>query len=402
MIQQASTVNVPQTTSSADAKDNEYLRKENELLKAQLLTQTSLLKDQSSQISELTAQVGQLNKKIDALSATHRDNIKPATLPKAFQTQSVNASNGNSGQTTESETASIAPAVVVTETNNGAGVKTVVTPVARPEHVLPSATTKPISWADIARIPSMKKLPSTMQSKFEKSIASLRKNGFTPSARPPPGRPNPAGGDPRPSTPPQPVPTPVYFGGVPRGPIGSLKRSLQECLPSWAVLSISFIGNSACEILCHKPLEQRLIAAMKLIGFRHLATYDPMRLATSEGTDAVSKKIKLACYRRWMWTAGKTFSPVSKNWYTNQAQAIIANNKSLKAQLEAEDAAQKEKKASSQAASAAAKAVALATVSVALDETSSKENSTNSNEVTASGDTGNPSTSGESPGGPNQ
>lgn len=51
--------------------------------------------------------------------------------------------------------------------------------------------------------------------------------------------------------------------------------------------------NSACEIQCHKPLKQSLIAAMKLIRFRHLAAYDPLRLATSEDTDVVKNELCL-------------------------------------------------------------------------------------------------------------
>lgn len=142
------------------------------------------------------------------------------------------------------------------------------------------------SWAGLVRAPSLESLPSVFKSRFEKSLATLREKGFfARQANSPLERPKP-------------VPIPVYFGGVPRGRIGQLRRALFAYLPRRAVLSFSFIGNYACEILCHKPLEATLIAGMKLLGFRHIQGSDPTRpigLNTEEST----RKSLVACYRRW-------------------------------------------------------------------------------------------------------
>lgn len=73
----------------------------------------------------------------------------------------------------------------------------------------------------------------------------------------------------------QPTPKAIYSGEVPRGPIGALRRALLLSLPKWTILGISYISNTALEILCHTELVDRLIATMKLLTFRHMEKYDP-------------------------------------------------------------------------------------------------------------------------------
>lgn len=86
------------------------------------------------------------------------------------------------------------------------------------------------------------------------------------------------------------VPVAVYFGNVPRGPIGKLKRALFECLQRWAVLSISLIGAEVTEILCNKGLVERLVATMRIFRYSHLPIYDP----TITISETVSDEEKLS------------------------------------------------------------------------------------------------------------
>lgn len=48
----------------------------------------------------------------------------------------------------------------------------------------------------------------------------------------------------------------------------------------------------------------------------------------------------MACYRRWKWSATKTFSTVSKAWYTQQAEGLLSLHEDLKASV-AEEATTK-------------------------------------------------------------
>lgn len=61
---------------------------------------------------------------------------------------------------------------------------------------------------------------------------------------------------------PSPSPTAVYFGRVQHGPIGQFRCCLLKTStpPSSACLAVSFIGTSTCEVLCHEPLCERLVA----------------------------------------------------------------------------------------------------------------------------------------------
>lgn len=62
----------------------------------------------------------------------------------------------------------------------------------------------------------------------------------------------------------------MYFGNIPRGPIGALKEALMKCLPKWAILGILFIGASVTEILCHSPNKDRLIATLHFFRYKYL------------------------------------------------------------------------------------------------------------------------------------
>lgn len=52
----------------------------------------------------------------------------------------------------------------------------------------------------------------------------------------------------------KPEPTAIFLKHVKRGPIGVVQRALRECLPSWALLGIDFIGYLIIEIIAEKKL----------------------------------------------------------------------------------------------------------------------------------------------------
>lgn len=195
-----------------------------------------------------------------------------------------------------------------------------------------------ISWAEVARAPTLSKLLTDQRSKFEKCRASLVAKGFNAQQRTIYiGPRTEAATKAIASMKPQPTATAVYFGGIPRGPIGDLKQALYECLPKRCILRISFIGNSACEILCHKHLQSRLISGMNLLGFRQLTAYDPLKSSSSSFSEESTRRLKMSSYRRWRWSGRKTFSPIAKLWYESASAVVLATDLVLKNQLLKED-----------------------------------------------------------------
>lgn len=75
----------------------------------------------------------------------------------------------------------------------------------------------------------------------------------------------------------EPIPMAVYFKNVRRGPIGTLRSALWESLPSWALLSIGFVGGSVLEIITDTRLKARLVATLKIMGIEELAKFDVLQ-----------------------------------------------------------------------------------------------------------------------------
>lgn len=277
----------PQTL---EFEENSFLaQKNNEIAELK-----EIIKDQGATIRELMTQVGKLTDKVTELisarakekeTGTGRTYIEKASQPKAGHL--------NQGQSTAAQ----AP-----ERSKG-----------DQEAQKDGKTKAPAqrTWADVARIP---------ERKFEESRKALETAGF--KAVPKPQRTGTQ--DVQPNRAPvqiKPVPIAVYFGGVPRGPIGALRRALLLALPNWAALHLSFIGNTALEVLCHKPLVPRLVAVMKAHSFRHLELFDPAK--SIAGGEARLKANRQACLRRWAFNAENTRSPAAEAWYKEQADILL-------------------------------------------------------------------------------
>lgn len=131
---------------------------------------------------------------------------------------------------------------------------------------------------------------------------------------------------------PRPEAVAVCFGGVRRGPLGALRRALLLSLPSWAILGLSFIGNSALEILCHKPLREGLIGTLRLLKFRNLENYNPRGVISPTGPADQARRTQVhrqACYKRWQWAATNSRSQAAKEWYTSEYKALEVVDPSL-------------------------------------------------------------------------
>lgn len=59
-------------------------------------------------------------------------------------------------------------------------------------------------------------------------------------------------------------PTANYFKNIHCVPIGSIRRTLKECLPSWPLLSIIFEGRSIFEIIPDERQKDRLVETLQM------------------------------------------------------------------------------------------------------------------------------------------
>ena len=155
------------------------------------------------------------------------------------------------------------------------------------------ATAPRRSWLEISRLPasSLHDLPENRRA----AVVEARKGLSAYFAPPAPKRtPATTSADTTPLEPSsaRPIPVPVYFRGVARGPIGHLRRRLQSCMPRWCILSLSFIGTNTLEVLCHKSLEARLISLMRATSegnWTNIPNYNPTRSGAS-GDALVTRK----------------------------------------------------------------------------------------------------------------
>lgn len=147
------------------------------------------------------------------------------------------------------------------------------------------------SWASFAAQPSINAVQPQLQQRIRSTRERLAASGFAPAM----------------ASTRRPEATAVYFGGVPRGPKGEFRSLLlaEHSLTRWALLGISFLGAGIAEIITHIPLADRLIAVMRLLGYRHLRQYQPDKSNPQE-TDSSALRGKdqptraaTSCARRW-------------------------------------------------------------------------------------------------------
>ena len=303
-----------QAAALAELKvQNRFLLEQNKELKEQLDKLNDTLIMQTTQIAKLTEQVAVLSRPKQPSEQV------PEKEVEVVETVPANALRRNRRSRNKKQ-AEAEPRAQEKDSGKKTGDKpeTVTAPDKNPPQANKEAEqNKKLKWADVVRRPTMAVLPASVQEKFKKSAEILKSSGFKPTPRPAP-RPQSSDG-PQPQNKIKPAPVPVYFGGIPRGPVGKLRKMLRECLPKWSILNISFIGNSVTEILCHEPMLDHLVGGLKLLGYRHIPSYDPVR---EMNTDAATLRGRTICYQRWRWGAENAFSEVSRECFAKQMDGL--------------------------------------------------------------------------------
>lgn len=174
-----------------------------------------------------------------------------------------------------------------------------------------------VNWSEVVKS-GLGSLPDVLKHRVKETVRYLQQDGFQ-AKRTTPSHANNT----------QPSPVAVYFGNIPRGPIGKLKRCLQECLPKWAVLSISFIGANFTVILCHQGHVERRVATMRLLRYKNIAGYDPTLAAPRDATPDQARSYRAACLRRWQKLASQSLSPVCKQCYEKSATDLLESDEGL-------------------------------------------------------------------------
>lgn len=101
----------------------------------------------------------------------------------------------------------------------------------------------------------------------------------------------------------QPTPNGVYFGGLKRCPLGQLRKKLHRVVPSWALLSVSFVGAGIVEIVCHKPLLAQVVRSFKELELYYISDLDPRKPKTTHMTMAQARRACYICWYRCMQQA---------------------------------------------------------------------------------------------------
>jgi len=294
----ASSLPTPTLSHNSDDKTKDELISQLRSQNEKLISDNKHLQDK---VTMLLNQTTQLNSKIDQLISLQLRSFNDNNLSKAIPTPQTHMQQNSNQLETQTRTIESPTEAAITQ----------------------PATTPSPSWSDVAR-QGLEKLPDNMKAKFHSSMKSLKLAGFEAQNEYRTPRFDSAG-----DTAPKPVPTAIYFANLPRGPIGALRRALLECLPKWSVLSISFIGRSITEILCHQDLTEQLISDMTLLGYKHLEYYSPVKVASHITDIDTINKYKAACYRRWINASERTYSPVSKTWYKSKSDSLLAENPGL-------------------------------------------------------------------------
>lgn len=164
---------------------------------------------------------------------------------------------------------------------------------------------KTVNWADIAKrnITSAKCLPPDLAVRVQKAIYKLDTNKIRVLK--------------------EPETTAVYFKNIRQGPLGVLRAALRECLPSWAVLGLGFIGSSVLEIITDARLKSRLIATLNAMGVQEIPNFDMFyaglkRASTGEPGGSAQASNLMAAIRRLTVCTSQFRSQYAKLWYNDK------------------------------------------------------------------------------------
>lgn len=166
----------------------------------------------------------------------------------------------------------------------------------------PARAPKQKSWAEIAAAPrpQLADLSAPTQERLRKGLALLTISG------------------------PEPRPTALYFRNIRRARLGQVRSALRCMFPHpWAVLGLSFIGQSILEIVCHTGLADQIVAKLRVIGALHLKNFDIFgdnlkKQRPDTNKDRIVCNLEKA-QSRLQRLSDTCTSPAAKTWYSRQA-----------------------------------------------------------------------------------
>lgn len=172
----------------------------------------------------------------------------------------------------------------------------------------PNTQPKKLNWAEVTKLnlqQAREIIPEPLQAKISKTRSLLTQNSVKPAY--------------------EPRPTALYFKNVRRGPLGVIRKALRECLPTWALLGLDFVGNSIMEVVTDDRLKARVIATMKLMGILNVPDLDVFESALrTHKTDDPNNERKMrnltAAVRRFEKNTERAKNQWAVAWYKAQLE----------------------------------------------------------------------------------
>ena len=124
---------------------------------------------------------------------------------------------------------------------------------------------------------------------------------------------------------PEPKPTALYFRNIRRARLGQVRKALRQMFTHpWAVLGLSFIGQSVIEIVCHEALVHQVVGKLRLIGASHIKNMDVFgdnlkKMSQKDNRNRAALNLERA-QQRFERLVETCVNPAAKQWYNKQAE----------------------------------------------------------------------------------
>ena len=125
---------------------------------------------------------------------------------------------------------------------------------------------------------------------------------------------------------PAPKPTALYFRNIKRARLGQVRKALRQMFTHpWAVLGLSFLGQSVIEIVCHSGLCDQVVGKLRLIGATHIRNLDVFGDNLKKKTilkDAPARQTTNLepAHSRFERLVSTCTNAAAKSWYRQQAE----------------------------------------------------------------------------------
>lgn len=161
-----------------------------------------------------------------------------------------------------------------------------------------------LNWAKITKIhrPTNGQVPAPLMEKIKKARGIIDQNNMRTRMLP--------------------KPVAAYFKNVRRGPIGTLRKALRDCLPAWALLGLCFVGGSVLEIITNQRQKDRLTATLRMMGISEIPNFDITSLTKkpqAEGRNESNTVRNIEAAIRRLEHCSKTCRiEAAMGWYTKK------------------------------------------------------------------------------------